>query len=181
LPVGRRNASNERLAQSDRVGSEFGRPGSPFERHEPLRLAACLAEAREIRLHGAIRPKPGKHGGEDWGHARVEAADPVVHPLAFPPRTHDARFLEVGEMARDFGLALPEDFHEIAYADFATVHEVEKAQASGVGEGCKEQGQTGGCGNGSHGPNIRLDRYDRQSYICLDAYEEAVQWRRPSK
>lgn len=67
-----------------------------------------------------------------------------MHPLPFPARRDDARITQVGEVARDFGLALAEDFNEITDADLAAVHEVEQAQTGAVREGGEEQRQVEG-------------------------------------
>ena len=50
--------------------------------------------------------------------------DSVVHPLPFAPRGNNSGAPEIGEMARDFWLALPEDLDKIADTDFAAIHQV---------------------------------------------------------
>jgi hypothetical protein len=58
-----------------------------------------------------------------------------VHPLALATGAHQAGFAEVGEVAGDFRLGLLEYLDEIADADLAIAHEVEQAEAGGIGEG----------------------------------------------
>jgi hypothetical protein len=53
-------------------------------------------------------------------------------------------------VARDFGLALAENLHEITDADFAASHQVEQAQACGIGQGGKKAGQGYGFGEAAH-------------------------------
>jgi SAM-dependent methyltransferase len=120
-----------------------------------LWLAAGPAEAREVRLHFAIRLERIKGGIEDGSRSRIfRALDSVVHPLSLSPGSHDPSFFEVGEMAGDFGLALAKDFDQIADAHFAACDEIEEAQPGAVGESREEWNQVRGGSAGGHGSII---------------------------
>jgi arsenite methyltransferase len=96
-----------------------------------------------------------------------------VHPLAFAARGDNAGFAQVGEMARDFRLALAQDLDKVADADFAAGHEVEQAKAGGVCQGGKKAGQRDGFGGASHAIYcIRIDKYECDEYICLSECEK---------
>lgn len=84
----------------------------------------------------------------------------IVHPAPLAARGDDARAAEVGEVARDFWLADPENLHKIANANFLVGDEIEEAKARGIGEGAKEE--------------VKRERLffsgHRTNYICLDRY-----------
>lgn len=48
-----------------------------------------------------------------------------MHPLAFAACADEAGAAQIGEVTRDFRLALAKDIDEIADADFAAIDEVE--------------------------------------------------------
>ena len=68
-------------------------------------------------------------------------------------------------MARNLGLADPEDLHEKTDADFLVGDEVEQTQAGGIGQGAKEE---------IDGKRLGLFRHSGNHYIWLDRYEQAA-------
>jgi hypothetical protein len=62
-------------------------------------------------------------------------------------------------VSRYFGLALLQNFDEVADADFAAVHEIEQTKAGRVGEGGEEANQVDRFPRAAHFSNIRLDGY----------------------
>ena len=82
-----------------------------------------------------------------------------MHPFPVAARVYQAGVAQVGQVARNLGLALPENFNKIADADFAAVHEIEQAETGAVGERSKEAEQVESPGDADHFYNIRLDRY----------------------
>ena len=103
-------------------------------------------------MQGGVGLEGGEGCVEDGEGVGVGGrVDAVVHPFAVAAGGDDAGFAQVGEVAGDLGLGLPEDFDEVADADFAAVHEVEEAQAGGVGERGEEQGEVEGLGAARHG------------------------------
>ena len=115
---------------------------SAFEGGNFARGTAGSIQTQAVGLHGFLFAEDGEGFAEDFCGAGMGGDDDaVVHPLPFPPRGDDSGSAEIGEVARDFRLALAEDFDEIADADFPAVHEVEEAEAGAVGQGGEEQGQ----------------------------------------
>lgn len=109
---------------------------------ERARSAAGTLKAGDVGLHVPVFAQRAESGGKDGGGAGVgRFREAIVHPFALAAGGDDACAAEVGEMARDFGLALAEDFDEEADADFAAGDEVEQAEASGVCEGGEEGGE----------------------------------------
>lgn len=76
-----------------------------------------------------------KYSGGDFIGRWEEA---VVHPFSLAPRGDDSGPPQVGQMARDLRLAQAKDFDKIADADFAISHQVEQAQARGIGKRAKQ-------------------------------------------
>jgi len=150
-------------AWSGGEGLEGVGDGRAVEGDEALGFTAGPGEAGQVGLHVAVGLEGEQGGVEDGEGAGVGGAlDAVVHPLPFAAGGDDAGVAEVGEVAGDFGLALLEDFDEVADADFPACHEVEETQAGGVGEGCEETSETREiefAGGFCHESNIRLDRY----------------------
>jgi hypothetical protein len=137
-----------------------------------LWLAAGFAQPREIGLHLGIGFEGRQGGIEDCGCPGVIGAfDAVVHPLAFAACVDDAGVAEVGEVPGYLGLALLEDFDEVADADFAAVHEIEQAEAGWVGESGEEANQVERFRGAAHFSNIRLDGYVERRYIRFSKYE----------
>lgn len=73
-----------------------------------------------------------------------------MHPLSFAARSDDAGPAEVGQVAGDLGLALLEDFDEIANADLSAMHQVEQAKPGGVGQRGEKADEIEGFGLASH-------------------------------
>lgn len=91
-----------------------------------MRSAASLAEACKIRAHRFLIPQNREGFAENLRRAQVGGHDDsVVHPFAFASRSYDAGSAEVGEMARNLGLALPKNLDEVANTDLLPVHEVQ--------------------------------------------------------
>ena len=88
-----------------------------------------------------------------------------MHPASLAPGRRDAGAPEIGKMARNLGLADPEDLHEKTDADFLVGDEVEQTQAGGIGQGAKEE---------IHGKRLVLFRHSGKHYIWLDRYEQAA-------
>jgi arsenite methyltransferase len=144
-----------------------------LQSYKSLRLAACPVEPGPVSLHGAISLEPIKRRSQDGRCNGVEVPDFVVHPPPFPARIDDAGLAEVREVAGDLGLALLEDFNEIADADLAPIHEVEQAQAGRVSQCGEELGEVTGVGEAAHAHNIYvLTDTMRPAYIRLSIYEE---------
>ena len=89
----------------------------------------------------------------------------VVHPASLAPSRHDAGAPQIGEVARDFRLADPEDLYKIADADFPVGNEVQQTQPRWVGEGAKQKIERKGLG---------LFWHFRKDYIWLDRYEQGA-------
>ena len=85
-----------------------------------------------------------------------------MHPAPLTSRGDDARPAKVGQVARDFWLADPEDLHKIANANFLVGDEIEQAKAGAIGHGAKEK---------IEGKRFFLARH-RGEYIWLDRYEQ---------
>lgn len=85
-----------------------------------------------------------ENSGGDFVGWRKKA---VVHPFPLAARGDDSGAAQVSQVARNFRLAQAQNFDEIANADFAIRHEIEQAEARGVGERAKEKIQ----GKGSRG------------------------------
>ena len=112
------------------------RPGSALWNNEPLRSAAGAVEFGQIGLHPLVGAQRSQNSVEDGcGGGIGGRADAVVHPLAFAARGNDAGLAQVGQVARDLGLALAENLDKMADADLAAGHQVQQAQAGGVGQG----------------------------------------------
>ena len=102
---------------------------------EALRLTAGAGEFVEVALKLAVVAKRLKALAEEAGDdGRERGVDPVVHPLAVPPGEHQAAAAKVSQMAGDLGLALRENFDEVADADLTAMHQVQQAQAGSVGK-----------------------------------------------
>ena len=83
-----------------------------------------------------------------WANVSLKIADAtassrgnetIVHPPSLSPRGDDARPAKVGQVARDFRLAGPQDLHEIADANFLVGDEVEQAKPRAIGQRAKER------------------------------------------
>jgi hypothetical protein len=133
---------------------------------EFLRGAAGAIEFDQVNLHLLVRGQRGEDGGENGGGSLVgRRHDAVVHPLALAARGDNAGVAQVGQMAGDLGLAMTENFDKEADADFAAAHEVEQAQACGVGQRRKEGGESCRFGTACHefiieANYMRVDKYD---------------------
>ena len=104
--------------------------------------ATGFAQPREIGLHLSVGTKGCECGVEDSKCSVIAGTlDPVVHPLSFTTGGDNAGTAKVGEVARDLRLALLEDLHEVADADLAAVHQVEKAQPGAVSKCSEERGE----------------------------------------
>jgi hypothetical protein len=134
--------------RSDGVGSNRSWQRRARDGDESTRLAAGFGEPVEVGLHFAICAEGAQSSFENGESAGMRGSlDPVVHPLPFPARGDDSGAAQVGEMARDLWLALAQNLDEIADADFATIHEIEQAQTSAIGqrgeEGCQIKSRGG--------------------------------------
>jgi hypothetical protein len=139
--------------ESDASGRaiELGGYGRVLQGDEALGIAAGFAELCEVGLHLRVGAEGSEGRVQDGGGSGVgEAVDAVVHPLAFAAGFDDAGASQVGEVAGDFGLRLAEDLDEVADADLVAGHEVEQAEAGGVGERGEEAGRVEGFCGASH-------------------------------
>jgi len=73
-----------------------------------------------------------------------------VHPFALAACADEARAAQVGEVARDLGLALAEHIDEITDADFAAIDEIEQAEARGIAERGEDLGEGSEMGSTGH-------------------------------
>ena len=112
---------------------------------------ADAVESGSVNLHLFVAPERCQRGGENRGSGRIgDRADAVMHPLTLAARGDDTGVAQVGEMARDFGLALAEYLDKMADTDLATGHQVQEAQAGGVGQRSEETGQADRFGAAAH-------------------------------
>jgi len=99
-------------------------------------VAGCAAgpvEAGAVGLQGAIGAECGERGLEQsGGFGRGGHLEAIVHPLAFAACADEACAAQVGEVARDLGLALAQHIDEIADADLAVIDEIEQTETRGV-------------------------------------------------
>ena len=101
-----------------------------------------------------------------WRHR-----DTVVHPLAFAPRGDDARFAQIGQMARYFGLGLIQNLYKVTDADLSISHEIQEPQTCIVAEGLKEAFHAERFLFRSHELNyIWFDEYIQREYSCFSEY-----------
>lgn len=113
-----------------------------LKRGELAGRAACLVEAREIRLHRFPIAQNGKRFAQNLCRSGVRRHDDfVVYPFAFAARGDYTRAAKIGQMPRNFGLALAENLNEITDTHLASVHEIEQAQARLIGKSGKQQGE----------------------------------------
>ena len=102
--------------------------------------AADFDEALAVALHFGVLVEPGAEFCEDAGGVGVCGLDEaVVHPLAFAAGGDDAGAAEVGEVARNLGLACAEHGDEEADADLVVAHQIYQSQARAVGQRPEEQ------------------------------------------
>ena len=94
-----------------------------------------------------------------------------MHPLALASRLYYPGAAKVGEVPRDLRLPLLQYLDEVADADLAPVHEIQKSQAGWVGERGKQLYKIERLHNSGHAINIRLDGYVLRIYIRLSACE----------
>lgn len=64
-----------------------------------------------------------------------------MHPFAFTSSRDNAGAAKVRQVTRNFRLALPQNFNEIADANLTSIHEIQEAQARAVRKGCEKQRQ----------------------------------------
>jgi arsenite methyltransferase len=101
--------------------------------------------------------------------------DAVVHPLAFTPGTHNARLSQIRQMPGNLWLALLENFNEVAHADFAPGHEVQKTQARRVCKSGEELNQVKRFGASGHAVIIyALTDMFHAPYICFNECEVSM-------
>jgi hypothetical protein len=137
------------------------RQRSSIQSRGSLWRATRLVESRELCLHGFFSAQNREHLRKHLRCPRVPRRhDAIVHPFAIASRLHDPSLAKVGKMTRNLGLALPQNFHEIAHAHFAPVHQVEQAQPRWVRQGCEKESQVIGLRGRFHNlDNIRIDTY----------------------
>ncbi len=118
------------------------RPVSGAERRREGRTsrgAAGFREPRPICLHGLLVFQPAKRLPEDLGSPDVRRHDdPVVHPLALPPRRHNPGAAEVRKMPGDLRLGAAQDLDEVADTDLLVAHEVQQPEPGVVSQRLKE-------------------------------------------
>ena len=132
--------------------SQSGRHGGVFQMDEFARRATHLAQAFFIAPHLGIFGKKRLHLLEqprDGPSFRFR--DPVMNPLPFPPRSHQARPAQEGQMPGDFRLADSEDFDQITDANLPPIHQVEQPEPRAIGEKPEQpfEGRSGGAGSRS--------------------------------
>ena len=77
-----------------------------------------------------------------------------MNPLSLAPGIDNAGPPQISEMTRDFGLALSEDFNEIADANLPAIHQVQKPQPRAIRERREQEGQIVGFWGTIHAPMI---------------------------
>ena len=94
---------------------------------------------RQVCLHGLFFLEPAQGLLQNLRRSNVRRHhDPVVHPLSFAPRRHDARAAQIGQMPRNLRLRAAENLHEVADADLLIAHEIQKAESCIVSERLEE-------------------------------------------
>ena len=99
----------------DRI--DVSRNGRTLEPGYTLRRAAGFAQSRMVGLHRFIFTEDGERVAQDsCGASVLRHDDFVMHPFSFAPSGDNAGAPQIGKMARNLGLALSKDLHEIANA-----------------------------------------------------------------
>jgi hypothetical protein len=125
--------------------------GGSLKGDKTLGLAAGFSQPCQIGLHLMVGFEGLQSGVQDGGCSGVIGTpDAVVHPFAFSACVDDAGVAKIGEVSRYFGLALFENFYEVADAHFAAIHQIEQTKAGRVGEGGEEANQIRRFGGAAH-------------------------------
>jgi len=99
-----------------------------------VRLAARGSEFRQISLHLWPLPKVLQSFPQNRGSRFVPWRDKtVVHPSPLAPSGGNARAAQIGQVARDFWLAHPENPYKVTDTNLLVGDEAEKAKARGIG------------------------------------------------
>lgn len=107
-----------------------------------LGLATGLLQPGRIGPHLQIQPEPFQRRVQNRRRRCVHRPlDSVVHPLPLAPRPHNPGIPQIRQMPRDLRLALPQDLHKIADADLCSIHQMQQAQTSRVGQCRKQPGE----------------------------------------
>jgi hypothetical protein len=127
-------------------------------------LATGHVEPRIIAPHWSCLPQVLQSFVQDCRcRTALRQDQAVVHPAPLAARRDDAGAPQIGEVARDFRLADPQDFDEIADANFSVGNEVQKTQPCWIGKGAKQEIERKG---------LRLGGHTAEDYIWLDRYEQ---------
>ena len=106
------------------------------------------------RVQDALRRSRG------WG------SDAVVHPFALASRCNESGASQIGEVAGNLWLAFAQDTGEVADADFAVCHQIQKAQAGFVRQSAEDSVWPNGFAPAVHGNII---------YALANIYSVAIQ------
>jgi len=138
-----------------------------LKQHKLLRRATDGTQPGDIPLHLRLFPQvPERLAQNIRGNFVTRHCEPVVHPLPFAPGSRNSRLAQVRQVARNLGLARPQDFHEVANANFAVRNEIEQPQAGGVRQRPEKQVD----GNS----RVSLRHEESIHHICLDIYERRL-------
>lgn len=144
-----------------------------------MRCAAGSSESGEIGLHRFFFSEDGEGFTKNSGGAGMRGLDDsVVHPFTLAAGSHDAGTAQVGKVARDFRLTLPEYLDEMADADLAVAYKVEQPQAGAIGERGKQERQVEVLRGAIHTVMIyALTDMSSGEYIRFSVYEVRRRWR----
>jgi len=107
-----------------------------------------------VAAHGFPALEVSQSGAQDRGSGGLAGnKQTVVHPLTLAPSGHDSSLAEIGQVARNLGLAEAQNFDKITDANFAVADEIQDAQTGRVREGAKEQVERGSVSGRSHASN----------------------------
>jgi len=97
-------------------------------------FAAGSRKATQVGLHFTIRFERFEHSVEDRSRCcLLRKFNAVVHPLSFSPSCHDTCLTQVCQMPGDLGLALSQNFNQIADAHLTTANQIQQTQPRAVG------------------------------------------------
>jgi len=109
------------------------------KRRRFLWRAAGLRQPRSIRMHDLFFPQRGQGLPQNLrGSGMRRHCNPVVHPLPFAPRRHEARTAQIGKVARDLWLWRTQYLHEVAHTNLLLAHQVQQTEPRFVAQSLEE-------------------------------------------
>ena len=112
---------------------------SPLQTYKPLRRTARLLQSNKIRLHPRIRLQRLQRSLENRRRPRIgRPLDPVVHPLALPPRPDHTCITQISQVPRDLRLTLPQNLYKVTDANLSSIHQVKQPKPSRISQRRKQ-------------------------------------------